>query len=190
MRVAGAVFFESSCGMSIFVPMLSSIYCLILAGVFQSVEFYVIAVTVAAMIVALCNGRGAPGPVREVLLAGVISREHERGDDEASRPEIELICCDDGQVILRRHGLAGVTASGAVSLAIEIKGFEVKIKERIVDGLPGDEPVDTASFILDFMAPERYFIMYKSELPTGAVTVAASLSLSNRSGNRVVKPLV
>lgn len=177
--------------MSIFVPMLFPIYCLILAGVFQSVEFYVIAVTVAFMIVALCNGRETPGPVKEILLAGVISREHDvdSGDDDG-RQEIELICCDDGQVVLRRHGLTGVTASGAVSLAIEVKGFEVRIRERIVEGRADSEPVDTASFILDFMAPERYFITYKSELPTGAVTVATSLSLSNRPGNRVVKPLV
>lgn len=163
---------------------------MIIAGIFQSVEFYVIAVTVAAMIVALCNGHGGHGPVREILLAGIISRENNGDDMDERGQEIELICCDDGQVVLRRHGLKGVSASGAVSLAIEIRGVEVRIKERVVEGRLDSEPVDTASFILDFLAPERYFITYKSELPTGAVTVATSLSLSNRPGNRVVKQLV
>lgn len=163
---------------------------MILAGIFQSVEFYVIAAVMAAMIVALCARSDDRGPVREILLAGVISRERDDGNEDAD-PSIELICNDDGSVVLRRHGLLGVYASGAVSLAIEVKGFDVKIRERVVPGRDDSgEPVYTASFILDFMAREHYFISYVSDSTPFATSQTASLTLSNRPGNRVEKRLI
>lgn len=163
---------------------------MLLASILQSVEFYVIAVTIAAMVVALCGKRAAPGPVREILLSGVISREKVCDGTHLVEPAIEFICFDDGSVVLRRHGLTDVTDRGAVSLAIELKGFDVVIRERIVSGREDGMPVDAASFILDFMAPEHYFITYRSELPSGAVVMASSLTLHNRPGIHVTKRLI
>lgn len=165
---------------------------IILAGIFQSVEFYIIATVLAAMIVALCARGDSRGPVREILTAGVITRE---GDDAPAGSEgpgaaIEFVCLDDGSVILRRHGIRGVTDSGAVSLAMELKGFELKIRERTVAGRPDGEPIDTASFILDFMAPEHYFISYTSDQTSASTSQTASLTLSVRPGNRVMKRLI
>ena len=160
---------------------------MLLAGIFQSVEFYVIAVTVAAAIVALAGRRPASGPVRQILLPGVISLE-ERGEG----PSVEFLCADDGSVLLRRNGVAGVKADGAVSLAIEVKGFDVKITERTVAGGrdASAEPVDTASFVLDFMAREHYFISYTTEVTSAEPGLFASVTLNNRPGNHVVKQLL
>ena len=128
---------------------------MLLASILQSVEFYVIAVTIAAMVVALCGKRAAPGPVREILLSGVISREKVCDGTHLVEQAIEFICFADGYLVLGRHGLT-----------------------------------DTASFILDFMAPEHYFITYRSELPSGAVVMASSLTLHNRPGIHVTKRLI
>ncbi len=154
---------------------------MILLAIFNTVEFYVIAAVIAAAIVAFTAKGGDRGPVRQFLLPGVLTRS-----DIPQAPAIELICCDDGAVVLRRHGLPDMALSGAVSLAINVKGFDVEIKERIVAGQPGDtDTVDTASFILEFMGAERYFISYTSE-DTG---LFAALTLHNRPGIRASKAM-
>lgn len=183
---------------------------MILLSVFQSVEFYVIAAVVAAAIVAYSAKSGVHGPARQFLISGVLTKV-----DKPVSPMIELICNDDGSVLLRRYGIEGVTLSGAVSLAVTVIGFDVKIKERIVEGRPkslkptsvsggydsriiridgseesgigcnDEEAIDTASFLLDFMAQERYFISYTSE-PAG---LFVAITLKNRPGNHLVKSM-
>ena len=69
---------------------------------------------------------------------------------------------DDGSVVLTRNGIEGVSTSGAVSLAVTIIGFDITIEERIVPGNNLDEPIDTATFVLDFLAPDRYHLKYNS----------------------------
>lgn len=145
-----------------------------------SVEFYVIAAVVAAAVVAFSARKDDEGPVRQILLPGVLVTS-----DRKPGNMIELICNEDGSVVLRRYGVEGVTVSGAVSLAVTIRGFDVLIKERIVEGNPEDEMIDTASFVLDFMGEERYFISYSAE----TAGLFAALTLKNRVGNRIVKPL-
>ncbi len=146
----------------------------------NSVEFYVIAAVVAAAVVAFSARRGDEGPARQILLPGVLTKR-----DEPAGAMIELMCNDDGSVLLRRYGVEGVTMSGAVSLAVTVRGFDVKIKERIVEGRPEDEPIDTAAFILDFMGKEHYFISYTSD----RAGLFAAMTLKNRPGNRIVKGL-
>lgn len=159
---------------------------MIAASVFQSVEFYVIAVVIAAAVVALSMRRPSGGPVREILLPGVISLE-----EGGTAPSVELICGDDGTVVLRRHGLTGVRSDGAVSLAIEVRGFDVRIQERVVGGYGYDAaPIDTASFLLDFMGREHYFISYTTAVSDTEPGHFASLTLHNRPGIRAVKPLM
>lgn len=161
--------------------LLNLFYCyfsFVLLSVFQTVEFYVIAAVIAAAVVAYSAKSGHYGPARQILIPGVITESGRKVS-----PMIELICNDDGSVLLRRYGIDGVTISGAVSLAITVIGFDVKIKERIVEGKPEDEAIDTATFILDFMGNERYFISYTSE----TAGLFAATALKNRPGNHIVK---
>lgn len=166
--------------------MLCNFVVMLTASILQSVEFYVIAVVFAAAVVAFLGRRPGAGPVRQILLPGVISLE-----EQGAVASIEFICDDDGSVLLRRHGVTGVRSDGAVSLAIEVSGFDVRIKERVVPGGADSAamPVDTAAFMLDFMGREHYFISYTTEVTGTDPGLFASLTLSNRPGNRVVKPL-
>ena len=50
----------------------------------------------------------------------------------------------------------------AASLAINVIGFDIVIEERLTHG-NGWPTVDTAEFVLDFFAPERYHVRYNSE---------------------------
>lgn len=146
-------------------------------AIYNSVEFYVIAVVVAAAVVALSARRDGGGAVRQLLLPMLLRCSGE------SRPDaIELIAMEDGNVLLRRHGLKELGDLGAVSLAIEVKGFDVKIKERVVPG--GGDAVDTAEVVLDFMGRERYFINYTAESVDGVV----AFTFHNREGMHVIRP--
>lgn len=162
--------------------MLDFVNMLVTLAVFDSVEFYVIAAVIAAAVIAFSAKGGDRGPVRQFLLPGVLTFSGKSGEN----PSIELICCDDGAVVLRRHGVEGITLSGAVSLAVEVNGFDVKIIERTVQGRPGDtEIIDTADFILEFMGAERYFISYNAE----DAGLFAAVTLHNRPGIRTVKAM-
>lgn len=130
----------------------------------SSVEFYVYATLVAAAIVAFLARPSARGEARQHLLAGDLSNATGRnwGEIATVQPAISLIVRDDGAVVLFRHGIDGVSTSGAVSLAITVIGFDITIEERIVPGNDIDEPIDTATFVLDFLAPDRYHLKYNS----------------------------
>lgn len=130
---------------------------MITAGIFQTVEFYVIAVLVAAMIVALVARPASRGEARQYLLAGDLRA---CGDDN---PAITLTAHDDGSVTLTRHGIEGITSTGAVSLAVNVVGWDIVIEERLSEGFSDDAPIDTVVFRLDFLAPERYHIRYNSD---------------------------
>ncbi len=159
---------------------------MVLCSVFQTVEFYVIATVVAAAVVASLGRKKQSGPARQIILPGIITQEGNLSVDE---PAIELICNDDGSVLLRRHGITGVDGSGAVSLAVEVVGFDVRIKERVAEGNLGVGLIDTAAFLLDFMGREHYFISYESPLTSTSSSLFASLTLHNCAGNRIYKKL-
>ena len=157
---------------------------LLASSIFQSVEFYVIAVVVAAAIVALLGRRPSQGPARRFVYDGVTTLE---GSDDRE-PSIELSCGEDGSVTLRRHGLRGVRQDGQVAIEIEVVGFDVRITEHISPGR-WPEPVDTATFNLPFMGREHYFISYTSPLSDNQEELFCSLTLHNRPGNHTVRPL-
>ncbi|MDE6555351.1 MAG: hypothetical protein K2K55_00130 [Duncaniella sp.] len=151
---------------------------------FHSTEFYVICLMAAAAIVALMSRRESASPVRQYLLAGVLSQT------DSYQPEIDFFCCEDGSVVLRRRGLRGVTLSSAVSLAVEVKGFDITIYERHAPARSESEQVDTASFILDFLANERYFIRYVTPLTPYESEKIATLTLHNRPDMTVTCALI
>ncbi len=136
-----------------------------------SVEFYVYATLVAAAIVAFLARPSSRGEARQHLLAGELSNASNRSwsDSNSAQPAISLIVRDDGAVVLFRHGIEGVSSSGAVSLAITIIGFDITIEERIVPGNNLDDPIDTATFVLDFLAPDRYHLKYNSSATSSFV---------------------
>lgn len=136
-----------------------------------SVEFYVYATLVAAAIVAFLARPSSRGEARQHLLAGKLSNASNRSwsDSNSAQPAISLIVRDDGAVVLFRHGIEGVSSSGAVSLAITVIGFDITIEERIVPGNNLDDPIDTATFVLDFLAPDRYHLKYNSSATSSFV---------------------
>ena len=149
---------------------------------YQSVEFYVIAFLVAAVIVAFSIKPPRRGAARTHLLAGELFTD---GDDE---PSISLEAMDSGYVRLVRNGVTGVNTNGAVSLAVTIIGFDITIEERLVAGRDYDinaEPVRRAVFLLDFLGRERYHIRYNSD----ASGLFAVTTFNNRPGYKAHKPL-
>lgn len=126
---------------------------------FNSVEFYVIAGTVAAAAVALAALPSRKGAAVLHMAAGDLS-----GSDEgrALPPSIDVRVDDNRRVHIVRRGLPDITDKGAASLAINVIGFDIEIEERLTHA-NGWPTVDTAEFVLDFLAPERYHVKYNSE---------------------------
>lgn len=160
--------------------------------VLSSVEMYVMAAVAAAAVIALCVRPSSKGEARQYLLAGVLCDFDGAGDnglvmsagDYALEQTILMECLDNGDVLLTRRGLAGMTDAGAVSLAISVIGYDVTIEERLVEK-SGGQPVNTALFTFDFLAPERYHIHYISEQTASAT----AFTLHNRPGLHLSRSL-
>ncbi len=152
-----------------------------MAEFFHTTEFLILTLILAAAIVAFLAIPSGHGPVRELTLAGELL-PLTPDDAEAA---VRLIANDSGTVTLIRSGLVGVDASGAVSLAVTVKGFDITLEERITPGRYGGEPIGAAMFELDFVGRERYHIRYNSA-PT---STAATLALNNRPGYTTRVPL-
>lgn len=146
-----------------------------LLTILQSVEFYVILAVVAAGIVGVMAMQRGTGPVRTWTYRGRLSYH---GNPQ---PSIELTCNDNGSLTLVRHGLDGISN---VDISVAVKGFDLQIDERLYAGRYS-EPVDTATFTFDFLGRERYFIAYRNH----HLGLLATVSMMNRPGNHMVKPL-
>ena len=157
---------------------------------FNTIEFYVIAGTIAAAAVAVAALPSRRGSSVLHMAAGELSQTG------PAEPSLEVWVDDNRRVHIRRRGLPNVTTLGAASLAINVIGFDVVIEERLTFPNPrrvyklesepdGPKPVDTADFVLDFFAPERYHIRYNSE----DAGVMCAFSLPVREGIRVDKKL-
>lgn len=135
---------------------------------FNSIEFYVIAGALAAGAVAYAALPQRRGTGRQYLLAGELSGS---GDilPQSPTPAIDIEVDDRGRVHLTRTGLPQITDAGAVSLAVNVVGFDVIIQERLTYGR-GWPTVGTARFTLDFLGPERYKIRYNTDQDTGLLT--------------------
>lgn len=157
-------------------------------SVFDSIEFYVIAAVVASAVVGLCVRPSSKGEAVTRLLAGELSPADDNGTAD-STPSIELLVEEDGSVTLTRRGLDGmVHASGALSLVVNVAGFDISVEERLTPGRPEadvPEPAE-ARFTLDFLGAERYHLRYYSEA-TGGLAVTP---LHVRPGIHIVKPLI
>lgn len=161
---------------------------LISAGIFNTVEFYIIFSIIAAAVIAAVSLPERKGEVRTHLLAGELVPSTDAGGREPGSGSVTFSCLSDNSVMLRRDGLSGVSLSGAVSLVVKVSGFDITIDERITPGAPSDGPGEASSavFRLDFLAPEWYHIRYESEF----FSEHAALSLHVRDGIVVTKPLI
>ncbi|MDE6283652.1 MAG: hypothetical protein K2L97_06660 [Muribaculaceae bacterium] len=151
--------------------------------IFHSVEFYVIIFLVAALIVGLMAMPASHGPVETDFATGRLTFDPDLSD---ITPRIELEALPDGTVRIIRYGLPDRLDNAAtVALAINRKGFDLTIEERIT---PTDKallssechPVNKAEFILTGLAHERYHLKYNSDT-TSSFT---ALTFNNRPGLR------
>lgn len=148
---------------------------------FNTIEFYVITGALAAGAIALAALPPRRSAARQYLLAGSLSGT----DDPGLQPEqLDLSVDNQGRLHILRRGLPNITDGGAASIAVAVNGFDITIEERLTYGR-GWPTVDSAEFVLDFLAPERYHIRYNSD-PTGLFTAFA---LTIRPGIRASKPL-
>ena len=169
---------------------------------FQSTEFFVLLLFVAAAVVAVFARGGSQGAVRTHLLAGWLrdgdvandvsghdddgdASGHDDTDGRSACPAVLIECLDNGDVRLTRTGVQGVWPTGAVSLAITQKGFDLNIIERITPGAAVGQPVSAAEFTLKFMGQDWYHIKYTSE-STGRF---AAFTLHVRPGIRTTHAL-
>ncbi|MCM1517129.1 MAG: hypothetical protein NC117_00610 [Pseudoflavonifractor sp.] len=150
-----------------------------LVFVFQSVEFYVIATLVAAVVAAMALRPASRGAVSEYLVPSVLTCE---GEDV---PGVEAEVTADSVLRLTRKAIPAVMSTGAVSARVTVSDKDIKVEERVVFGrIPGDA-VDTATFMLDFLSPGRYHLQYVSE-STG---MSAAMTVNIRPGYRVSRRL-
>lgn len=161
---------------------------MITASLLSGVEFYVVAVILAAAVIALCVRPSGRGEARVHMLAGILCSNADRPTDHDSEPApaVTLQCLDDGTVLLTRTGLGPLTDSGALSLVVTVTGLDIDIAEKLTAGKVGDTPVDTALFTLDFLAPERYHLRYH----TDHTDRMAAFTLHNRPGIAFTRQLV
>lgn len=132
-----------------------------------STEFYVLMFTLAACCVGLIVKPGRRGQAETSFAeATVLDRETD------TTPRLELRCLDNGDVVLIRHGLAGITSAATVALAITRIGFDISIEERVTPR-PGGEPAERATFFLDGLGQERYHIKYNA--PVYSLFLATTL---------------
>lgn len=134
---------------------------------FHTTEFYVILFLAAVAVVGFLAMPHGSEAVKEYLLGSELM---ESGSGE--EPSIAVDCDESGNVWLSRRGLTDFNASGAVSAKVMVKGFNITVYERVVEGRYDDEPVNTALFQLDFLASERYYLRYESESTNRSATLA------------------
>lgn len=153
----------------------------------HSVEFYVIILLVAALAVGLMAMPSGHGPVETSFSEGFLTFDPAAGEDPA--PRLELECLPDGGVKITRHGLPDTLDSAATAaLAISRKGFDLTIEERLT---PASSPllasetnrVNTAVYILQGLARERYHMRFNSESTSSFTTV----TFVNRPGLRATR---
>lgn len=146
---------------------------------YNTVEFYVVAGSLAAAVVALSALPSRRGAAVLHMAAGQLT-----AGSPDDRPELEVSVDSRRRLHIVRRGLQGITDAGAASLALNLTGFDAAIEERLTPAR-GGEPCHTAEFIFDCFGPERYHFSYNSET-TG---LFAAFTLPLREGIRTTRPL-
>ncbi len=145
-------------------------------SIFQTVEFYVVMVFIAAAVVGIAAMPANRGAARQQLIAGTLDF-----NATSSEPGIVAIVEECGKVTIYRFGLENVAESGAFSLAVTFIGYDVTIEERATYGRHNDRMATAAQATITGFAPERYHFLYRSE----ATGRNAAFTLNIRPGNRI-----
>lgn len=151
-----------------------------IAGIFQTVEFYVTAAMIAAMIVGFMAMPQRRGAARQTLIEADLTFT---GDPA---PSVSIEARDDGSVILVRNGLPSLTSSAIVKLLVSIAGNDITIEESATQGSAWSEPADTAVAVLDMIGRDRYHVKYISDIDGQRF---AAFTLNNRPGFKTTRPL-
>lgn len=122
-----------------------------------SLEFYVILTIVAACVVAAVALPSRKGSARQFFFVGEI--EPDLSPEAEEKPMLTVYCERDGELILERTGIPGLSLSGNISLVGELIGFDLKLTERTVAG-HGEQVFTKARFKADIFGAERYHISY------------------------------
>lgn len=148
---------------------------------FQSIEFYVVAAMVAAMIIGFMAKPPRKGAARQTLI------ESDLISTGSAIPMLKVEALDDGNVVIRREGLQGVTSSGIVKMLVTIIGNDITIEESVAAGSAWSDEADTAVAILDMLGHDRYHLRYICDKTAGDRFCA--LTLNNRPGFKSKCPL-
>ncbi len=146
----------------------------------MSVEIYVILAVVAAAILALASRPSSAGSAEQILLACAL-------EDDASGlpPAVRMECLDNGRIMLTRTGVSDLCGDGAVSLAVEIKGLDIRIEERLTPGRGLRAPSLTASCVFPFIRLDRYHVAYNS----ASTGLFVAFTFPAKPGAAVERPL-
>lgn len=147
---------------------------------FGSIEFYVVAVFVAAAVIGLAAMPRDKGEARTFLYAGGLAP-----DSTPSEAGILARVNDRGHLEIFRYGLESISMDGAYSLAVKVTGFDITIEERLTPGRRTGEEAATGFAEIDCLGSERYHIQYRSE----ATGRNAAFSINIRPGNEVKRLL-
>lgn len=149
-----------------------------------SIELCIVLFMAAAFAVALCARPHGTGPAETTFATGTLTDSHGN-----AAPAVEFDCLDNGNVMITRRGLQALTTGATVALAVTRTGFDINIEERITlarpDTAAAHTPADTATFMLEGLANERYHIKYNSE----ATSSFAALTVRNIPGLHAARPL-
>lgn len=150
---------------------------MIAAGIFNTVEFYVVAAVAAAAVLAAAALPSRRGSARTFLYEGTLGSGVQ---PKPQPPSVDVWVDEWCGLCVCRKGMEGVHSDGAYSLAVEIIGFDVTINERITAGMHRTDPVDTATARMECFGRERYHFRYVSESTGRSCAFYLNISPGNR----------
>lgn len=131
----------------------------------SSTYTYILLLFVAAAFVAFIARPTRRGEAVQRLYGGELIEDFEVEDPAAAdgTPRLYVRCLEGGNVEFRRVGVAGLTSTGAVSLAVTVTGKDVEVKERVSPGFVNDRPMAGASFVVDLTGSEWRHVHWVDE---------------------------
>lgn len=144
---------------------------------------YILLLFVAAAFLAYLARPKQRGAAIQRLIAGTLLAEGEVAPVDG--PCLNVRCTGGGMVVIDRLDVTGLTASGAVSLAVEFVGSDVRIVERVSAGYGSDTPMTGAEFRIDMTGHEWRHVRWTNE-DSG---LWCAFTLHVREGIRFTVPL-
>lgn len=146
---------------------------------FSSIEFYVIAVIVAAAVIGLTARPASRGEARTWLLPASLKP----ATDPLPAPSITITCDDRYDLTIRRTGLG---ATESLSLCVTMIGHDISIEEHAAPALPGSgSGAMEAEVTLTFTGPTRYHLSYSAP----AMSLFTAVQFTARPGTNIHKDL-